>query len=270
MKTQYGVDVRVTNNSWGGGGFHTELHNAIKASGDAGMLFVAAAGNGGSDGVGDDNDLFPHYPSSYRLSNLISVAATDRNDNRASFSNFGASSVHLAAPGVSILSTHLNNGYASLNGTSMAAPHVAGAASLAWSYNPGATAAEVKDALLSGVDPITAMSGKSISGGRLNALRTLQLTPLPGDANGDGIVNLTDFNIVAANFGRTNITTGRGSGDLNADGRVDLKDFNLLASNFGKTLQSSPSAGTASSFSDSPIGDGEPAGVSELLDFAAA
>ena len=236
MKTQYGVDVRVTSNSWGGDAWSQEMEDAIAASGNAGMLFVAAAGNGGEDGIGDDNDVTPNYPSNYDLDNVIAVAATDRNDNRASFSNYGATTVDLAAPGVSILSTYKDNGYANLSGTSMATPHVAGVATLAFSYNPGATASEVKTAILGGVDPIPAMSGKSVSGGRLNARRTLARLPLPGDVNGDGAVNLRDFNILAGNFGRTSGVT-RSTGDLNGDGRVDLQDFNLLAGNFGKARE---------------------------------
>ncbi len=237
MKAQYGVDVRVTNNSWGGDAWSQEMENAIRASGDAGMLFVAAAGNGGEDGIGDDNDDpagAGHYPSNYNLDNVISVAATDRGDNRAGFSNFGATTVDLAAPGVSVLSTYKSDGYANLSGTSMAAPHVAGVAALAFSYSPGATAAEVKAAILGGAEPIPAMSGRSVTGGRLNARRALDRLPLPGDANDDGAVNLRDFNLIAANFGATT-NVSREIGDLNGDGKVDLKDFNLLAGNFGKT-----------------------------------
>ena len=237
MKTRYGVDVRVTNNSWGGDAWSQEMEDAIAASGRAGMLFVAAAGNGGGDGIGDDNDdpAEGHYPSSYDLDNVIAVAATDRNDNRAGFSNYGATSVDLAAPGVSVLSTYKANGYANLSGTSMAAPHVAGVASLGFAYSPGATAAEVKAAILGGADPISAMSGRSVTGGRLNARRTLDRLPLPGDVNGDGAVNLIDFDKIAANFGTSGDDVTRAIGDLNGDGRVDRSDFDVLAGNFGKT-----------------------------------
>ncbi|MFQ6078637.1 MAG: S8 family serine peptidase, partial [Thermodesulfobacteriota bacterium] len=97
--------ARVINASWGGGGFSQALYDAIFYASDAGCLFVAAAGNGGDDGIGDDNDQDPFYPASYDLPNIISVAATDHNDNLASFSNYGATSVDVAAPGVAILSS---------------------------------------------------------------------------------------------------------------------------------------------------------------------
>ena len=170
-----GVNIPLTNNSWGSGGGSTELYNAIKANADAGMLFVAAAGNGGADHVGDNNDTTPNYPANYNLDNIVSVAATDRLDNRGSFSNYGATTVDLAAPGVTIASLAPNGGYVYMDGTSMASPHVAGAAALAFSYNKAATAAQVKSALLGGVDPVASMSGRSVTGGRLNAHRTLQL-----------------------------------------------------------------------------------------------
>lgn len=98
------MNVKITNNSWGGGGFSQSLFNAIQAARDADALFIAAAGNGGSDGIGDNNDGTPHYPSSYNLDNIIAVAATDFQDNLAGFSNFGATGVDLAAPGDLILS----------------------------------------------------------------------------------------------------------------------------------------------------------------------
>jgi subtilisin family serine protease len=289
MKSQYGVNVRVTNNSWGGDAYSVEMEDAIRRNAEAGILFVAAAGNGGDDHVGDDNDALGHYPSNYNLPNVVAVAATDRNDARAGFSNYGAATVHLAAPGVSIFSTYPNStGYGELSGTSMASPHVAGAASLAFSYNPGATMAEVKDALLSGTDPVSAMSGKSVSGGRLNAMGMLQRLPLPGDANGDGRVNLADFNIVASNFGRTSGAT-RATGDLNGDGRVNLADFNFLAGRFGSERTSpaatasattggtSTTAGTggtgasaSAAFSDAPIRSTARSSASEVVDLARA
>lgn len=99
------MNVKLTSNSWGGGGFSQALFDAIQAARGADALFVASAGNGGSDGIGDNNDASPHYPSSYNLENIIAVAATDVNDNLTTFSNFGAISVDLAAPGDLIFST---------------------------------------------------------------------------------------------------------------------------------------------------------------------
>ena len=120
-----GANIRVLSNSWGGGDFSQALLDEINAANQADMLFVAAAGNSGLN-----NDLFAHYPSSYAADNVIAVAATNNFDQRAWFSNYGASSVHLAAPGDYILSTTIGNTYEAASGTSMATPHVSGAAAL--------------------------------------------------------------------------------------------------------------------------------------------
>src|SRR5205085_5065336 len=114
-----GANVRVLNNSYGGGGFSQAEQDAIRAVGDSGILFVVAAGNDS-----DNNDIFPSFPANYDAPNIISVAATDRFDARSSFSNFGARTVHVAAPGSLVLSTTPNNTYDFYYGTSMATPHV--------------------------------------------------------------------------------------------------------------------------------------------------
>ena len=168
-----GVNIRVTNNSWGGGPYIQSLYDAIKRQGDAGILFVAAAGNGGADQIGDNNDTVASYPSNYNLSNVVAVAATDHRDALGSFSNYGATQVDLAAPGVQIASTMPGGGYGYMSGTSMASPHVAGAAALAWAHNPAATVAGVRDALLGGVDNVSTLTGKVATGGRLNLFNTL-------------------------------------------------------------------------------------------------
>ncbi|MDJ0661973.1 MAG: S8 family serine peptidase [Crocosphaera sp.] len=164
--TLMGADL--TNNSWGGGGYSQALYDAIAASGEAGQLFIAAAGN-----YGNNNDIYPFYPASYDLDNIISVAATDRYDNLSYFSHYGETSVDLGAPGSDIYSTIPGNGYASYNGTSMATPHVSGVAALLWAEYPDLTAAEVKQLLLETTDPIAALDGKTVSGGRLNAYNAL-------------------------------------------------------------------------------------------------
>ncbi|NOZ22190.1 MAG: S8 family serine peptidase [Planctomycetes bacterium] len=168
MKTTYGVNIRVTNNSWGGGGYSQALYDSIAASGQADMLFIAAAGNSGGN-----NDSRPEYPASFDLDCIISVAATDSSDRLASFSCYGANSVDLAAPGVNIYSTVPGGSYDSYDGTSMATPHVTGVAALAWSAAPDATAAQIRDAILAGVDRVSALNGKVATGGRLNARGTL-------------------------------------------------------------------------------------------------
>ncbi len=174
MRTRYGANVRVLNNSWGQpGGFSHNLHAAISASEDAEILFVAAAGNGNVLGQGLNNDRTPFYPASYELDNVIAVAATDPDDRLARFSNFGQRSVHIAAPGIGILSTLPGGRYGTANGTSMAAPHVAGVAALVWSEVPEATVAEVRTAILDGADGLAELQSRVASGGRLNAFNAL-------------------------------------------------------------------------------------------------
>ncbi|HHI94659.1 MAG TPA: hypothetical protein ENK04_14305 [Gammaproteobacteria bacterium] len=160
--------ARVINASWGGGPFSSAMFNAISAANDAGVLFVAAAGN-----ESNNNDRTPSYPADYDLPNVISVAATDDADTLAGFSNFGANSVDLGAPGVSILSTVRNNGYASFNGTSMAAPHVTGVAALVIADNPNIGIPALRAALLDNTDAVADLAGRTVTGGRLNAFKAL-------------------------------------------------------------------------------------------------
>jgi subtilisin family serine protease len=155
------------------------LRDAINRADANGHLFVAAAGNGGSDGVGDNNDATPHFPSSYNNENIISVAATDDDDALASFSNFGATSVDLAAPGVNILSTLPGNRYGSYSGTSMATPHVTGAAALIKSQNPGVSDAQLKAQILQFAEIKSNLEGRVATGGRLNAYASLTKTAPP-------------------------------------------------------------------------------------------
>jgi subtilisin family serine protease len=162
------MGVRLTSNSWGGGGFSEALRQAIADAGAAGILFVAAAGNSGTD-----NDLVPHYPSSYGEPNIVAVAATDDHDRLAGFSCFGATSVDLAAPGVHILSTIPGGSYAYLDGTSMATPHVSGTLALIFGRFPAVSGADAVRLLFAGVDPIPSLAGKMVTGGRLNAFNVL-------------------------------------------------------------------------------------------------
>ena len=179
LKSRYGINLVATNNSWGGGGFSQALLDAINRSGDAGILFIAAAGNGGSDGVGDNNDTTSNYPSNYQCTSngksydcVIAVAAITSTGAKASFSNYGATTVDIGAPGAAIYSTVPGKGgasaYASYSGTSMATPHVTGAAALYASTHFGATAAQIKSAILSSAVATSSLAGRSVSGGRLN------------------------------------------------------------------------------------------------------
>jgi subtilisin family serine protease len=158
-----GVNVRVLSNSWGGGGYSQALKDEIEKAGARDILFVAAAGNYGSN-----NDATPFYPCSYHTANEICVAASDSHDRLASFSNYGVGTVDLAAPGTDILSTIRGGAYGTLSGTSMATPHVSGTAALvlARGYE---SVADLKTTILSTVDPIAAASGKTTTGGRLDA-----------------------------------------------------------------------------------------------------
>jgi subtilisin family serine protease len=173
---QYVVDndIRVSNNSWGGGSSTGALYDAIAAAQADGHLFVAAAGNAGSNA-----DLYPLYPAAISLDSIISVAATDNDDMLASFSNFGPISVDLGAPGANIYSTFPGGGYAYLSGTSMAAPHVTGVAALLMSRRPELNYQQVKDRILAGVRPVSSLMGRTVTGGVLNAANV-------GDCNGNG------------------------------------------------------------------------------------
>ena len=163
-----GVNVRVINASWGSTAKSKALEDVIRAAGEEGILFVAAAGNATTD-----NDKRPHYPSNYDLPNVISVAATDKGDNLASFSNFGVKTVHIAAPGREILSTWLNDAYREASGTSMAAPQVAGVAALILSSEPNLSVEKLRERILSSADKVDSLKGKVENGGRLNAAKAL-------------------------------------------------------------------------------------------------
>ncbi len=183
----YGVTIgcKVLSNSWGGGGYSAAMEDAIQDAYDAGILFAAAAGNSSTN-----TDLSPHYPSSYDVGNVVSVAATDHNDELASFSNYGLTSVDLGAPGVNILSTLPGNSYGELSGTSMATPHVAGVAALIWSLYPGMTVDLVKTRLLTMADPVPDLAGRCVTGARLNAFMSIAE---PDSTPPDAITDLAAF-----------------------------------------------------------------------------
>lgn len=171
-----GKGIRLSNHSWGGGGFSSTLNTAISSARTAGHLIIAAAGNGGADGIGDNNNTLPQYPASYSQDNIIAVAAIDNDGRLASFSNFGSTSVDLAAPGVTIASTYNSSdtSYVYLDGTSMATPHVTGVAALVWIRNPSFTYLQVRSRLLSTTRANANLSGRCVTGGVVNAYNAVR------------------------------------------------------------------------------------------------
>lgn len=157
------MGAKIINASWGGDPYSEILKGAILDLENNGILFIAAAGNDSMD-----NDEIPFYPASYKLNNIISVAATDNKDDLANFSHYGKNSVHIAAPGVAIFSTVLQNDYDAYSGTSMAAPHIAGAAALLWSIFPNENYQQIKKRILDGADPTYTLKRKTMAHGRLN------------------------------------------------------------------------------------------------------
>ena len=158
------VDIVATNNSWGGGPFSQALLDSITAFQQAGILFIAAAGNAGSN-----NDISPFFPATYEVDNIISVLATNRFNQRASFSNFGALTVDVGAPGEDILSTLPGNTYGLLSGTSMATPHVTGLVGLLKAQDPNRTARQLKNLILTGGVTSPGTIGNVLTGSRIRA-----------------------------------------------------------------------------------------------------
>jgi subtilisin family serine protease len=239
--------ARVVNASFGGPQGGETLRTVIAAHPET--LFVVAAGNGGADGVGDSNDTAPQYPCNVPEPNVLCVGASTNRDQRGSFSNFGAFTVDLFAPGQAIRSTYPvpsppnNDKYAFLSGTSMASPHVAAAAALVLQAEPTLSTGDVKDILLSSVDVKSAFSGRAVSGGRLNVWQAVELAQagdaLPDD-DGDGFANAADACRTAAASGSAdgcpdadedavpdsadNCPTVSNPGQQNGDGRADGGD----------------------------------------------
>lgn len=168
-----GANLRVLNNSYGDDQFTQSFLDSINALNQSGILFVASAGNVEGFSTQPDNDLVPHYPSSYSAANVIGVASTGQTDNLAGDSHYGAASVHMGAPGVGILSTTPANTYSFLSGTSMATPHVAGAAALLLAKNPNLTIQQVKSLLIYNGDPVASLAGKTLTGRRLNVANSV-------------------------------------------------------------------------------------------------
>ncbi|MDD5064748.1 MAG: S8 family serine peptidase [Phycisphaerae bacterium] len=174
----YAVDngAQVLNASWGTQDYSQSLMDKICVAGEAGVLFVACAQNQ-ANFSSLNNDIRPIYPASYDLDNIIAVLATNHNDGIWSGSHYGATSVDLGAPGSDILSCVPGGDYESWDGTSMATPYVAGACALIWSRNQSLNYLQVRDIILNTVDPIQALNGKCVTGGRLNLYKAITAVP---------------------------------------------------------------------------------------------
>jgi subtilisin family serine protease len=217
-----GANIRVVNASYGGGGYSQASADAINAMGQSGVLFVAAAGNETSD-----TDASPHYPSSYSLPNVISVASTTSADTLSGFSNFGAHSVLMGAPGSGIQSTLPGNSYGSLSGTSMATPHVAGAAALLLAANSNLTVNQLRALLAFNGDSVAALQGKTLSGRRLNVFKSLQAIS-ENDTTPPGAVGSLQ---VTSQSGRSINLSWIASGDDGAAGQASLYDISFIDQN---------------------------------------
>lgn len=160
--------AKVVSLSLGSSSYSSTIENAIITARNAGVLVVAAAGNDSQN-----TDVYPNYPSALTQDNILAVAASTSSDSFAYFSNYGATSVDLAAPGDSILSTYISGQYAYASGTSMATPHVAGMAALLLAVNPNLSYSSIRSILIGTVDPIPSMAGKLVSGGRANLYKAV-------------------------------------------------------------------------------------------------
>ncbi|HEX9783015.1 MAG TPA: S8 family serine peptidase, partial [Opitutaceae bacterium] len=194
---------------------------------DRGVLVVTAAGNEASD-----NDRVPQFPSGFNLDNIISVAAIDRAGWRASFSNYGSTSVDLGAPGVDIYSTlstsEATYGFAS--GTTMAAPYLAGVAALIWAQAPNRSVFDVRDLLLNTAEPTAGLDGLTVTGGRVNAFKALTATPTgqlkiaAKPAAGTTLFGGRSIPIVARVTDATGVTGATVAGTVNGSGALTFRD----------------------------------------------
>lgn len=227
-----GANLRVLNNSYGGAGFTQSFLDAINALSQSGILFVAAAGNVQGFNLEPNNDLVGHYPGSYPAPNIIAVASTDQTDQLAGDSHYGLSSVHLGAPGVGILSTLTGNSYGFLSGTSMASPHVAGAAALLFAANPNLTINQVKSLLIYNGDLVPALANKTVTGRRLNVSNSFQALA-ENDVTPPGTV--TNFHLNSQN-GRAMNVGWNASGDDGALGQASLYQLTFTDATSGAVL----------------------------------
>ncbi|MDZ7962442.1 MAG: S8 family serine peptidase [Aulosira sp. DedQUE10] len=236
---RYAVDngAKIINLSLGSSSFDQEQYDALRYASDRNVLVIASAGNSSRN-----VDTTPYYPASYDLPNIITVAATDENDNLASFSNYGVQSIDIAAPGVNIYSTYRNNQYAAWNGTSMAVPYVTGAAALLLAANPTYTVLDLRYALLSSVDQVASLQGKVNTGGRLNLAKLTQFIPQTG-ARPDSLANnaadgsvAEQIRIQAENYKDASDTTPDNQGGVyRSDLGVDIQNTSDVGDGFNVT-----------------------------------
>lgn len=238
----YALDmgVKISSNSYGGGGFSQSFSNALERARTLNHVFVAAAGNSGTEGAS--------YPAAYPHDNILAVAASDRNDNLASFSQYG-NNVDLAAPGVAIWSTVRNNGYASYNGTSMATPHVAGVVGLIRAVDPNLSYQQVISAILNNVDVKPQLVGKVVTGGRLNAYRAVNSVVPPSDTSGPYVTSHSPTGTLAGPVSEVIVTFNE---SINAT-TFTTADIVSFTGPGGVDLRSqitgiTPSSGTATTF----------------------
>ena len=202
------VSVVATNNSWGGGGFSQTLLDAVVRGAQADILFVAAAGNGGADLIGDNNDLTPNYPSNFDTTSgagydaVLSVTAIGSLGGRSTFSNFGVTSVDLGAPGQAVYSTLLGGGWGTMSGTSMATPFVAGAIAIYAAASPTATASQIRADLLASTIATPSLAGAVATGGRLD-VSSFVYRASPAGVNSTGSAAIDTFSITTAPAGQS-------------------------------------------------------------------
>jgi subtilisin family serine protease len=194
LKVNRGVNLVAINASWGGGGYSQAMLDALVRAAQANILFVAAAGNGDWLGRAVNTDSRAYYPACYNTAAgagydaVLSVTAIDRYGNKASWANYGALTVDLGAPGVEVYSTLPVDSYGSYSGTSMATPHVTGAIALYASTHPGAPAAEIRQAILDAALPTSSLSGRTVTGGRLDLSEVISPPPATPPAAPSGLV----------------------------------------------------------------------------------
>ena len=225
--------ARIINASWGAYGFTSQaLRDAITNLRDAGIIFVAACGNSAGD-----NDANPLYPASYDYNNIIAVAASTRTDAAASFTNWGRTTVDLAAPGASVFSAWngSDTDYRYLDGTSMAAPQVSGTAALIWAQSPTLTYQQVINLILNNSDPVPAFAGKTVTGGRLNLAQALAATVLLGDPT-PPIISMSRPQLGSTVKGRTVTVQATASDNVGVAG----VQFTLDGKNLGPELTAAP------------------------------